>query len=1084
MKRFILSILFFYFIQFVLAQAPMNDDCDNAIFLGTVPISSNGTIYANTGATASCPPMTAIPVCFMDSLAARDVWFKFNTDSSHKDYRIIIEGIGIKQLTNPQVAVYSGICSNLNLVGCDSKENGSHHIRLDIENLIPNATYFIRVCDWKVTEIEQDGTFQINVMPSPTTYLINQVGSKEQTGFLYDSGGTIGKYQSSEKQLFSICPQDLVGCVELTLDYFNIDNHGDKLVFYDGATIKAPILDSIVGDNSLALTTGGVKYKINSSGNCLSVLFQSNANKEYEGFKGHWESWKNCIESQKLWIEELSPYSLGSMDQDGYDNKASISVENCPQQHIGIFRASDDSELNMTKGVIISTTNVTDWLYEQTTPNSNLLTTGIFDLDTLFAPVGGKKTQDGCSIKFSYCRTKKNDNQFILKYMFLSEEYNTDIDTTENDVFALFNVLGSFSNKYTLPLSLLPNNELLSINSVNKHKNWQNYLFNSLENIKKNVGGIVGYLGEDSYNLVSNQNGYKGTSYNFRAAIADRGHRNTHSALLVYPVREPQNAKIGVRTFSNTNKNWTLGHHYMSECSNKDTIFLKFYLDKPQKTPYPFTTEYDNISLSSPAIKDKDFLTNLPSTVVFPPNVTELIYYFVPIKDTLQEGIEFVNILVKSSENFNAGCPIGEQFVIADDFYTHNFINEPSIIYCNNSQLEIKADHAETYQWSPASLFDNPTSPNPTLKPITKSQWLYVTGTNGNCSATDSVFVALIDPKATLQSDKKGLCQGDSVRLYLPNALPQGEIKWTTEKGYILSRDSVLTLHPTKSQFYFATIATEGCKVKDSIRIVVDSLSIPQIINDTTLCKGQSIQLSKQSNVSSMSYQWQPTAQLNNATQLNATAQLQKAIHYTLLAQSKNGYCSTKDSVRLSLYPVGVAILPSDTVKICPQDSVTLRASGLLGTQLSLSWSSTLPSVQGDKDKLFLAELNQNAVIYLKLTTKEQCIAYDTMYLQLKPESECNQEAILIPTVFLPDGTSEDNKEFGISLPENIGVYSLTIYNRWGNIVYQTTEGKPWKGNNPDGSLALSDVYLYVIEVPSNKGKPSVIKKGDVTLLR
>jgi len=71
---------------------------------------------------------------------------------------------------------------------------------------------------------------------------------------------------------------------------------------------------------------------------------------------------------------------------------------------------------------------------------------------------------------------------------------------------------------------------------------------------------------------------------------------------------------------------------------------------------------------------------------------------------------------------------------------------------------------------------------------------------------------------------------------------------------------------------------------------------------------------------------------------------------------------------------------------------------------------------------------------------------------------------ILIPNAFSPKSDNL-NETFG---PGGLGVvdYDLTIYNRWGEKIYQTNNGQPW-----DGKDAFLGVYYYALKMIDYKGK-------------
>ena len=93
------------------------------------------------------------------------------------------------------------------------------------------------------------------------------------------------------------------------------------------------------------------------------------------------------------------------------------------------------------------------------------------------------------------------------------------------------------------------------------------------------------------------------------------------------------------------------------------------------------------------------------------------------------------------------------------------------------------------------------------------------------------------------------------------------------------------------------------------------------------------------------------------------------------------------------------------------------------------------------------------------------------------------KENVELPNAFTPDGDGLNDK-FRPLIPEDHleEIHSMTIYNRWGNIVYEA-EGNDacWDGTYKD-KPAAQDVYYFVIVVGCSL-KEEVIK-GDLTLFR
>ena len=92
-----------------------------------------------------------------------------------------------------------------------------------------------------------------------------------------------------------------------------------------------------------------------------------------------------------------------------------------------------------------------------------------------------------------------------------------------------------------------------------------------------------------------------------------------------------------------------------------------------------------------------------------------------------------------------------------------------------------------------------------------------------------------------------------------------------------------------------------------------------------------------------------------------------------------------------------------------------------------------------------------------------------------------------LPNVFTPNGDGENDyfRPFPYDFVESV---DMTIYNRWGEIVFQTNDPDiNWDGTHQDNNKDLAEgVYYYVCEVyqRSLEGEEKVVLTGDVTLLR
>lgn len=92
---------------------------------------------------------------------------------------------------------------------------------------------------------------------------------------------------------------------------------------------------------------------------------------------------------------------------------------------------------------------------------------------------------------------------------------------------------------------------------------------------------------------------------------------------------------------------------------------------------------------------------------------------------------------------------------------------------------------------------------------------------------------------------------------------------------------------------------------------------------------------------------------------------------------------------------------------------------------------------------------------------------------------------IKVPSAFSPNGDGL-NDEFKIYLHQYEKLIAFKVFNRWGNLVFETNNiNRGWNGYFK-GQPAPSDVYMYYIEVllPGPDGGEIQTLKGDVSLIR
>jgi gliding motility-associated-like protein len=94
---------------------------------------------------------------------------------------------------------------------------------------------------------------------------------------------------------------------------------------------------------------------------------------------------------------------------------------------------------------------------------------------------------------------------------------------------------------------------------------------------------------------------------------------------------------------------------------------------------------------------------------------------------------------------------------------------------------------------------------------------------------------------------------------------------------------------------------------------------------------------------------------------------------------------------------------------------------------------------------------------------------------------------LLIPNAFSPNlsGPGNENGQNDVFLPLMRGVqeFQMLVFNRWGELLYETKDpAQGWNGYFK-GQLCPQDVYVYKIQAKFADGE-TITRVGDINLLR
>ena len=200
-----------------------------------------------------------------------------------------------------------------------------------------------------------------------------------------------------------------------------------------------------------------------------------------------------------------------------------------------------------------------------------------------------------------------------------------------------------------------------------------------------------------------------------------------------------------------------------------------------------------------------------------------------------------------------------------------------------------------------------------------------IVGSNRGCFDTITKTITIVEkPSLSLLTKDTLICIKDDIQLSATSSAP-GNAIWTPTYNITNPNSFSPIVSPKVDTTYYVTVSdANGCTNTDSVKIrVISSISL-LTINDTTICKTDTILLKTVSN--GLKYNWTADPTLNNTSVKNPIAiPVLPSTTYSVTASV--GSCSATSSIKINTVPYPNARAGKDT-SICLGGSAILSSSG------------------------------------------------------------------------------------------------------------------------------------------------------------
>lgn len=371
----------------------------------------------------------------------------------------------------------------------------------------------------------------------------------------------------------------------------------------------------------------------------------------------------------------------------------------------------------------------------------------------------------------------------------------------------------------------------------------------------------------------------------------------------------------------------------------------------------------------------------------------------------------------------------------------------PDLLLCNNDSVSITATSGFTsYQW----LFNGNIIPGGNNSIALSQQGIYmvVVVDSLGCETADTLEV-IQDVLAVALINDTSFCSGSS---FIINAgAGFSTYQWLLNGAVISTQDTILINESGTYQVIVSNAA--GCSADDSVNIVVFDSPDVQTGGNQIVCSGSSVFLAA---TGAVNYSWSPATFLSSPFSPATVCLPLSSITYIVTGTNLYGCIDTTEVF------VEVLNLPSAAFSYTTDfgcNGIEFVTANESQDATGYFWDFGDGTTSTESSPVHYFSTLQNQTIFM--------VAYNGICSDTMSIDYINYQAPdikLLPNVFTPNGDGK-NDCFSIPGSENLNdCFELSIFNRWGNLVYKSDENTAcWDGKSTGNTLLPEGVYLYVV---------------------
>lgn len=451
-----------------------------------------------------------------------------------------------------------------------------------------------------------------------------------------------------------------------------------------------------------------------------------------------------------------------------------------------------------------------------------------------------------------------------------------------------------------------------------------------------------------------------------------------------------------------------------------------------------------------------------------------------PTHQYTESGTYLVELIAESPTSCNLADTVTQQVIVLSN--SSSEIESETICPGESEQIGIppSTNPNVSYEWIPGDYLSDTDVPNPIASPPVSTNYILLVS-NGTCTDTifQSVNVNVIDLEVTPDT----LLCGDegTVVLDATSSLTNLEYIWSASADFSnplndSPEDSDVEVTVSSPSTFYVQAEFEGCTSSSSVSVGLTG-TYSEAEDDFTACAGDLVTLSVLNPSDLMEYSWEPEELiLSGANSPNATAAPEETTTYYLNAQYGED-CIALDTVTVSLSELeNISLQATADPDVIPPDGNSQL--NVLPDGYNYQWIPSM-GLDNSSSQNPVASPDETTIYYVNVSDGD-CVYQDSVRVTVL-DFECGPPSIFVPNAFSPNG--DDNNDELLVRGENLTSIELSIFDRWGEKVFETNDqSEGWDGRYK-GILVEPAVFVYKLKATC-LGGIVYEEEGNITVIR